>query len=232
MHARSFPWIKLYSFTTSCSKSWRSKLSTIPDKTTGESFTHHVHFPRQQNYFQNDAFAERKPLPPIQCCFLQTPRDQAFFWIHNNIAFRGRGREKNRYGYDVLKNAVQVYNFLDSFVQDCGFRSRRFICEGARAGPMSLSSASKTQLDGPEWSTCSESTLGTKKWGDGRKDAAKIISPACSTRLESRRLDRNIRVSFKFLVFQRFNPGSSNFSSLFNFPNISPVIGQIVTKVQ
>ena len=65
--------------------------ATIPDKTTWESFLHHVHFPTQQNYFQNDAFAERKPLPPIQCCFQKTPRDQAFFWIHNNIAFRGRG---------------------------------------------------------------------------------------------------------------------------------------------
>ena len=75
--------------------------ATIPEKTTWESFRHHVHFPTQQNYFQNDAFAERKPLPPIQCCFLQTPRDQAFFWIHNNIAFRGRGRGKNRYSYDV-----------------------------------------------------------------------------------------------------------------------------------
>ena len=74
---------------------------TIPDKTSWQSFPHHVHFPTQQNYFQNDAFAERKPLPPIQCCFLQTPRDQAFFWIHNNIAFRGRGRGKNRYSYDV-----------------------------------------------------------------------------------------------------------------------------------
>ena len=73
---------------------------TIPDKITRESFPHHVHFPTQQNYFQNDAFAERKPLPPIQCCFLQTPRDQAFFWIHNTT-FRGRGREKNRYSYDV-----------------------------------------------------------------------------------------------------------------------------------
>ena len=75
--------------------------ATIPDKTTWESFPHHVHFPTQQNYFQNDAFAERKPLPPIQCCFPQTPRDQAFFWIHNNIAFRGGRRGKNRYSYDV-----------------------------------------------------------------------------------------------------------------------------------
>ena len=78
-----------------------SQSNTIPDKTTWESFPHHVHFPTQQNYFQNDAFAERKPLPPIQCCFPQTPRDQAFFWMHNNIAFRGRGRGKNRYSYDV-----------------------------------------------------------------------------------------------------------------------------------
>ena len=68
--------------------------ATIPDKTTWESFPHHVHFPTKQGYFQNDAFAERKPLPPIQCCFLQTPRDQAFFWIHNNAAFRGGGEER------------------------------------------------------------------------------------------------------------------------------------------
>ena len=94
--------------------------ATIPDKTTWERFSHHVHFPTQQNYFQNDAFAEKKKtLPPIQCCFPQTPRDQAFLWIHNNIAFRGRGRGKNRYSYDVSKNAIQVYNFPNSFVQDC-----------------------------------------------------------------------------------------------------------------
>ena len=78
-----------------------SHSNTIPDKITWESFPHHVHFPTQQDYFQNDAFAERKPLPPIQCCIPQTPRDQAFFWIHNNIAYRGRGRGKNRYSYDV-----------------------------------------------------------------------------------------------------------------------------------
>ena len=89
--------------------------TTIPDKTTWESFPHHVHFPTQQNYFQNDAFVERKPLPPIQCCFPQTSGDQAFFWIHNNIAFRRRGRGKNPYSHE---NAVQVYNFLNSFVQD------------------------------------------------------------------------------------------------------------------
>ena len=71
---------KLYSV----NKNW----PTIPDKTTWERFPHHVHFPTQQNYCQNDAFAERKPLPPIQCCFPQTPRDQAFFWIHINIEGR------------------------------------------------------------------------------------------------------------------------------------------------
>ena len=55
----------------------KNKLSIL-GKTTWESFPHHVHFPTQQNYFQNDAIAERNPLPPVQCCFLQTPRDQAF----------------------------------------------------------------------------------------------------------------------------------------------------------
>ena len=75
--------------------------------------------------FPKRRIAERKPLPPIPCCFLQTPRNQAVFWIHNNIAFRGRGRGKNWYSYDVKKNTVQVYNFLNSFVQDCRSRMRR-----------------------------------------------------------------------------------------------------------
>ena len=75
--------------------------ATIPDKTTWESFPHHVHFPMATKLFPERRIADRKPLPPIQCCFLQTPRDQAFFWIRNNIAFRGRGRGKNRYSYDV-----------------------------------------------------------------------------------------------------------------------------------
>ena len=44
---------------------------------------------------------EKKTLSSGQCCFLQTPSDQAFFWLHNNIAFRRRGRGKNRYSYDV-----------------------------------------------------------------------------------------------------------------------------------
>ena len=90
-------------------------LPTIPDKTTWERFPHRVHFPTQQTYFQNDAFAERKPLPPIQCCFPQMPRDQAFFWIHNNIAFRVRGRGKNLYSYDVLKKCSPSIQFSQQF---------------------------------------------------------------------------------------------------------------------
>ena len=49
------------------------------------------------------------------------PRDQAFFWNNNNIAFRGRGRGKNRYSYEIYKKASQVCNFLNSFVQDCSY---------------------------------------------------------------------------------------------------------------
>ena len=61
-------------------------------------------FPIMSTFLCNNTerrITERKPLPPIQCCFLQTARDQAFFWIRNNIALRGRGRGKNWYSYDV-----------------------------------------------------------------------------------------------------------------------------------
>ena len=76
-------------------------------------------FLRNKTISKTTPLRKKKTLPLIQCCFPQTPRDQAFLWIHNNIAFRGRGRGKNRYSYDVSKNAVQVYNFPNSFVQDC-----------------------------------------------------------------------------------------------------------------
>ena len=55
------------------------KQATIPDKTTWERFSHNVNYPTQQNYFQNKGFAERNPLSPVQCCSLQTPRNQPFF---------------------------------------------------------------------------------------------------------------------------------------------------------
>ena len=58
-------------------------------------------FPHNKTISKTTPLRKENPLPQIQCCFPRTPRDQAFFWIHNNIAFRGRGREKNRYSYDV-----------------------------------------------------------------------------------------------------------------------------------
>ena len=48
----------------------------------------------QQNNFQNNCSAETNLLPPVQCCFLQTPKDQAFFRRHNNVASSGRGEER------------------------------------------------------------------------------------------------------------------------------------------
>ena len=46
-------------------------------------------------------------------------RDPAFFWRPNNTASRGRGGGKNRSATKFRKNAPQVRNFLNSFVQDC-----------------------------------------------------------------------------------------------------------------
>ena len=77
---KKFWFCDLFIFQRQCIYSKGCKaLSYNPGQNYLRKFSHHVHFPTQQNYFPNDAFAERNPLPPIQCCFLETPRDQAFF---------------------------------------------------------------------------------------------------------------------------------------------------------
>ena len=63
--------LDLYYFSY-CSKPY-SVTATIPDKTTWESFPHHVHFATQQKYFRNDAFAERKSLPQFNVASYKRP---------------------------------------------------------------------------------------------------------------------------------------------------------------
>ena len=96
--------------------------NTILDKITWENVFINVHYLTQQNSFQINGFAQRKPPSPVQSCFLQTLRDPAFFWRPNNTASRGRwGEGKNRLATTFRKNFPQVCNFLNSFVQDCSF---------------------------------------------------------------------------------------------------------------
>ena len=94
-----------------------SQSNTIPDKTTWESFPHHVHFPTQQNHFQNDAFAGRKPLLPIQCCFPQTPRDQAFFKLLNTQqhCFQGKGERAEPVQLRSLEKCCPSIQFSQQF---------------------------------------------------------------------------------------------------------------------
>ena len=70
------------------------QLNTILDKTTWENVFINVHYLTQQNYFQINGFAQRKPPSPVQSSFLQMLRDPAFFWRPNNTACsrRGEGR--------------------------------------------------------------------------------------------------------------------------------------------
>ena len=43
-----------------------------------------------------------------------------FLLRHNNTDSRGRGGGgKNHYSYDDQKNALEVFSFIKSFVQDC-----------------------------------------------------------------------------------------------------------------
>ena len=86
-----------------------------------------MYYLTQQNYFQINGFAQRKPPSPVQSCFLRMLRDPAFFWRPNNTASRGRGGGKNRSATKFRKNAPQVCNFLNSFVQDCIYGDSRFL---------------------------------------------------------------------------------------------------------
>ena len=62
----------------------------------------------QQNNFQNNCSAETNLLPPVQCCFLQTPKDQAFFRGHNDVASSGRGRKESEWLGCLEKNSLSV----------------------------------------------------------------------------------------------------------------------------
>ena len=56
----------------------------------------------QQNYFQNNGFVERNPLPPVQCCFLQKSR--LSFDRASDIS-RGHGPAKFRYFREIPRNS-------------------------------------------------------------------------------------------------------------------------------
>ena len=96
-----------YSLLTTLNKSLRTSLetesqliSTVLDKTTWEHFPLIVRDPTQQNHVQNNTHvqnndsAERNPLPPVQCCFLQMPRDQTFFEDATTLLPGGRREER------------------------------------------------------------------------------------------------------------------------------------------
>ena len=98
---------------------WAYTKATILDKTTWENVFNNVHYLTQQNYFQINGFTQRKPPPPVQSCFLQMLRRPAFFWNPTTLLPGRGGGGKNRSATKFRKNAPQVCNFLNSFVQDC-----------------------------------------------------------------------------------------------------------------
>ena len=57
----------------SCLDTKISLVPTIPDKTTSESFPHHVYFPTQQIYFQNDILQKENPFPQFNVASYKSP---------------------------------------------------------------------------------------------------------------------------------------------------------------
>ena len=89
--------------------------NTILDKITWENVLINVHYLTQQNSFQINGFAHRKPPSPVQSCFLQMLRDPAFFWRPNNTASRGRGEGKNRSATKFRKKGHPSMQFSQQF---------------------------------------------------------------------------------------------------------------------
>ena len=123
MHARSFPWIKPYSFTTSCSKSWCSKLSTIPDKTTWESFTHHVHFPTQQNYFE-------KKTPSPNSMLLSTNVQGSGFLLNMLSGEGGEGRTGKATMFRKMLSKYTIFSTVLSKIVAYLACNKQTICNG------------------------------------------------------------------------------------------------------
>ena len=136
----------VYSLFATLNKSLRTSLetefqliSTILDKTK-RTFSPYCAlsnaakpFPKQHTC-PKQRLSRKKFSSPNHCCFLQTPKDQTFFWRRNSIASRGTGRGKNRYSYGVQRNALQVCNFLKNFVQDCSVYWKFISVPRARPG--------------------------------------------------------------------------------------------------
>ena len=93
--------------------------TTIPDKTTRKSFPHHVHFPTQQNYLQNDAFAERKPLPQFNVASYERPGIRLPF-EYTTTLLSGKGGEGKTGTATVFRKMLPKYAIFSTvLVQDC-----------------------------------------------------------------------------------------------------------------
>ena len=86
--------------------------ATIPDETAWESFPHHVHFPTQQNYFQNDAFGERKPPNSM---LLPTNAQGSGFLLHTQHYFQGKGERGELVQLRRLEKCFPSMQFSQQF---------------------------------------------------------------------------------------------------------------------
>ena len=89
--------------------------ATIPEKTTWESFPHHVHFPTQQNYFQNDAFAEIKPLPPNSMLLPTNTQGSGFLVNTQQHCFQGKGEREEPVQLRCLGKCCPSIQFSQQF---------------------------------------------------------------------------------------------------------------------
>ena len=103
-------------------ETYSSLLTAILDKTTWENVFINAHYLTQQNYFQIKDLRKENPLPQFKVASYKCLGIRLSFEDPTTL-LPGEGGGKNRSATKFRKNARQVCNFLNSFVQDCGLAS-------------------------------------------------------------------------------------------------------------
>ena len=93
---------------------------------TKENVFINAHYLTQQNYLQINALRKEYPLPQFKVASYKCLGIRLSFEDPTTLLPGGGGGGKNRSATKFRKNARQICNFLNSFVQDCCFNLYEF----------------------------------------------------------------------------------------------------------
>ena len=184
-----------------------SVTATIPDKTTWESFPHHVHFPTQQKYFRNDAFAERKSLPQFNVASYKHPGIRLPFEYITTL-LSGEGGEGRTGTATIFRKMLSKYTIFSTVLSKIVYKVIRVF--------------SQEYLQGQNKNMLIKSTLQKLFWAQSFTpdhlliEKQDLIYVFCSTLFKTVRF-RNIRTTRATCSCSSRMEGSENVKSNLSF---------------